>query len=219
MTTELEKASPHPLSPVRAEKSVQWVALWTRPRSEKMAARHLESRAIPCWLPTMTVRRKWSDRWKDVELALFPSYLFAEVPLDDWAGLLRTRGVLTVVKSGGKPAWIKQSEMKNLRDAVERCGIGEFEIELVKNFELGDRVRVTEGHMAGLVGVVREVRGVAGSWSRSSRLDGRSAFPSAPPASRKWGNSKESLYRLTAPGGAGRKKGLTRPAGTPMFNA
>lgn len=107
----------------------------------------------------MTVRRKWSDRWKDVELALFPSYLFAEVPLDDWAGLLRTRGVLTVVKSGGKPAWIKQSEMKNLRDAVERCGIGEFEIELVKNFELGDRVRVTEGHMAGLVGVVREVRG------------------------------------------------------------
>jgi transcription antitermination factor NusG len=107
----------------------------------------------------MIVRRRWSDRWKDVELPLFPGYLFAEVSVDNWAALLRIAGVLTIVKAGRAPAWITHSQMSNLRDVTGRLAPAGQDHEVIDDFELGDRVRVIEGPMAGLVGVVREFRG------------------------------------------------------------
>lgn len=157
--TDLASAYPLVISEGESAQPAAWLAVWTKPRAEKVAARALESRDVPFWLPTMKVRRRWSDRWKEVELPLFPCYIFAEVGQDDWAALLRMPGVLTVVKHGRKPAWIRSPQMEDLRDAVARLDPEEPEHEIVQDFELGDKVRVTDGPMAGLVGVVREVRG------------------------------------------------------------
>ncbi len=136
-----------------------WLAVWTKPRSEKHVARMLGPIDVPFFLPTFTTRRRWSDRWKEVELPLFPSYLFAEVALDDWSRVLRVPGVLTVVKQGRKPAWISEPQMQTLRLALERLRTNEVEPTVVMEFYPGERVRVIDGPMAGLVGIVREVRG------------------------------------------------------------
>jgi transcriptional antiterminator RfaH len=136
-----------------------WLAIWTKPRAEKVAARSLHSHGVPHWLPTMKVRRRWSDRWKEIEVPLFSSYLFAEVGSEGWASLLQIPGILTVVKTGRDPAWIRQEQMADLRHAIERLRLGEEIHEVVQVFELGEKVRVTEGPMAGLVGVIREIRG------------------------------------------------------------
>jgi len=139
--------------------ALKWLAVWTRPRAEKVAAEMLELRGITAWLPTMKVSRKWSDRWKEVVLPVFPGYLFAQAASDNWPELLRVRGVLTIVKEGRKPAWIREHQMQELRAAVEYVASGARDPEVVEDFELGARVRVIEGPMAGLVGVVREKRG------------------------------------------------------------
>jgi transcription antitermination factor NusG len=136
-----------------------WLAIWSKPRAEKVALGLLASAGVPAWLPTITVRRRWSDRWKDVELPLFPGYLFAQTTPDAWPQLLRVRAVLTVVKQGHQPAWIREHQMEELRAAVERIKSGDEEPEVVEDFELGTRVRVVDGPFAGLVGVVREKRG------------------------------------------------------------
>lgn len=135
------------------------MAVWTRSRAEKAVARSLDDRAIEHWLPLVTVRRRWSDRWREVEFPLFPGYLFARVPEDDWLTLLRLPGVLTVVKNGRKPARIREQQMADLRLATGRLVSGHEDVVVEERFESGDRVRVVQGPMAGLAGVVCAVRG------------------------------------------------------------
>jgi len=136
-----------------------WMAVWTRPRAEKAVARVLEERSVEHWLPLVTARRQWSDRRREVELPLFPGYLFARLPLTGWSNLLRLPGVLTVVKSGRQPALIREHQMADLRLAINRLLSGNEVLEVEQDFGPGDRVRVVDGPMAGLVGVVREMRG------------------------------------------------------------
>lgn len=138
---------------------VGWLAVWTKPRAEKAVARVLDARAVTCWLPTIRVRRRWSDRWKEVDVPLFPGYLFAQPHVRSWTSLLAIPGVLTIVKRHRTPAWIREQQMTDLRSAVERVIVGDREPEIVNDFHAGDLVRVLDGPMAGLTGVVREIRG------------------------------------------------------------
>jgi transcription antitermination factor NusG len=155
-----------PTSPLIVEKALtafgtglKWLAVWTKPRAERVAAGMLEARGVAVWLPTITVRRRWSDRWKEVEVPMFPGYLFAQAGIGSWPELLRVHGVLTIVKQGRVPAWLRDHQMLELRAAVERICLGEQEPEVVDDYEVGERVRVIDGPMAGLVGIVREKRG------------------------------------------------------------
>lgn len=142
----------------RLEASVEWVVLWTKPRAEKRVARVLDAREIPIWLPTVTLRRRWSDRWKEVEFPLFPGYLFVQ-NLTHWTELLCVPGVLTIVKCGDKAARIRESQMAELKAALLLLSASEEQPEVVHDFEPSDRVKVIDGPMAGLIGVVREIRG------------------------------------------------------------
>src|SRR5258708_646286 len=116
-----------------------WLAVWTRPRAEKVAARALESLSVSVWLPTINSRRRWSDRWKVVELPLFPGYLFAKSSAEAWSKLLRAQGVLTVVKLGKAPAWIRDNQMTELRCAVERVARDAAEPQVERDVVEGER--------------------------------------------------------------------------------
>ena len=54
-----------------------WVVVWTESRAEKQVESRLAASGIEAWLPKFVARRRWSDRWRDVVLPLFPGYLFA----------------------------------------------------------------------------------------------------------------------------------------------
>jgi transcription antitermination factor NusG len=136
-----------------------WIAIWTKARAEKSVARTLEARAISVWLPTVVVRRRWSDRWKEVQFVVFPGYVFARIDLNEWGALLRVAGVLTVVKDGAKPARIRDAQLTELRSALAGLALGEHPPEVIADFKPSTRVRVIDGPMAGLIGVVRQVRG------------------------------------------------------------
>lgn len=110
------------------------------------------------WLPTVTERRRWSDRWREVETPLFPGYLFAR-PAAEWHVVLRTPGVLTVVKSGGKPARLSDGFVKGLREAITRGGDAVEPLPETARFEPGDEVIVQDGPLRGVRGVVGELRG------------------------------------------------------------
>ena len=105
-----------------------------------------------------TDRRRWSDRWREVETPLFPGYLFAR-PAAQWHTVLHTPGVLTVVKSGGRPAQISDNFIQQLRGAITRGGTTVQPMPAEARFEPGDEVIVQDGPLCGIRGVVREVRG------------------------------------------------------------
>ena len=76
-----------------------------------------------------------------------------------WDRVLRTAGVLTVVKDGGRPALLTDAFVVGLRDAIERQGATLEPVAEVLEYRPGDEVVIVqEGALKGVRGVVRERR-------------------------------------------------------------
>jgi transcription termination/antitermination protein NusG len=136
-----------------------WFVVWTESRAEKKVASRIASQGIEPWVPTVTERHRWSDRWRDVVLPLFPGYLFVRGSSTRLHQVLRTPGVLTVVKNGGAPAILTDSFIASLRQAIERSGVAAQPVEMPHDYDVNDEIIVQEGPLAGLRGVVRQLRG------------------------------------------------------------
>ena len=55
---------------------LQWFAVRTATGREKSVSQQLQSKGYEDFLPQYRSKRQWSDRTKDVEIPLFPGYLF-----------------------------------------------------------------------------------------------------------------------------------------------
>ncbi|MGA9886725.1 MAG: transcription termination/antitermination NusG family protein, partial [Candidatus Acidiferrales bacterium] len=53
-----------------------WFALQVRTRQEASVAQQLNGQGYERFLPLYKVRKRWSDRIKEVNAPLFPGYLF-----------------------------------------------------------------------------------------------------------------------------------------------
>ena len=144
------------LSPVSHADS-PWYVIWSEARAEKKVAERLRAKGYDVWLPTVTEKHRWSDRWKMVTTPLFPGYLFAATG-DGYVPLLKTPGVLTLVKEGLKPATLTGDYIEGLQRLIENP---ELAVESVtrEQFAPGDVVLVREGPLAGYRGEVVELRG------------------------------------------------------------
>jgi transcription antitermination factor NusG len=135
-----------------------WFVVWAESRAEKMVAKRLAALGLAPWLPVVKERHRWSDRWRVVDCPLFPGYLFARATNANWHQVLRTPGVLTVIKEGGKPALLRDDFIKSLREAIEREGASPEPVAESISYSPGDEVIVQEGVLRGVRGVVRERR-------------------------------------------------------------
>ena len=135
-----------------------WFVIWAESRAEKKVEKRMAALGLSPWLPIVKERHRWSDRWREVECPLFPGYLFARATNADWYQILRTPGVLTVVKEGGKPALLADSFVTALRDAIGREGAAPEPVTVTIDFAPGDEVIVQEGVLRGVRGMVREHR-------------------------------------------------------------
>lgn len=134
------------------------MVIWTESRAEKKVASRLAAQGFEQWLPTVTERRKWSDRWRDVVIPLFPGYLFARGDLSQVYKVLRTPGVMTIVKNGGRAATLSDSFIASLRSVLDSGGFEAEPVTAPVDYLPGDEVVVREGPLAGLRGVIQEVR-------------------------------------------------------------
>src|SRR5437899_338457 len=59
-------------------RTYSWYALRVRSRHENTVALHLQARCYESFLPVYKSERRWSDRFKEIELPLFPGYVFCQ---------------------------------------------------------------------------------------------------------------------------------------------
>jgi len=78
----------------------RWYALTTKPRYEKVVARHLRLKGLDELLPAVRIRRRWSDRYKEIDQQLFPGYVFCQFTYEQRMSVLTTPGVTSVVGFG-----------------------------------------------------------------------------------------------------------------------
>ena len=128
----------------------EWFAAYTMSRHEKRIASHCERIGIEQFLPLYTSRRSWKNRTcVDLQMPLFPNYLFVRLTPQDHGPLMRLPGLLSTVGNAAGPVAILDSDMELLRRIIA-CKAIEPHPFLAK----GDKVRVATGPLAGLIGVV-----------------------------------------------------------------
>src|SRR5438309_6986527 len=85
----------------RGGTEANWYALYTCPRHEKRVAEQIEQRQVTCFLPLYRSVRRWKDRRKELELALFPGYVFVHISLRDRLQVLQLPGLAHFVSFHG----------------------------------------------------------------------------------------------------------------------
>jgi transcription antitermination factor NusG len=115
-----------------------------------VVARQLELRNIACFLPLYRSVRIWKDRRQEVDLALFPGYVFVRLALEERSRALQLASAVHLVSFGGIPAALPEAEVEGLRQRLAGGG----RVEPHPYLRIGRRVRVTAGPMLGLEGIV-----------------------------------------------------------------
>ena len=131
-----------------------WFALQVRTRNEAGVAEQLSGRGYERFLPLYKVRKRWSDRIKEVDAPLFPGYLFCRFDPQDRLPILKTPGVMQIVGFKNGPVPVDESEIQALLTVIA-AGAPHQPWPLLT---AGDRVRIESGPLLGLEGILTEVR-------------------------------------------------------------
>jgi transcription antitermination factor NusG len=142
--------SPVPPSQIELDEGSSWYAVYTCARHEKRVKQQLDLRQIRCALPLYRAVHRWKDRRKELDLPLFPSYIFVNLALTNRVRVLEIPGVVSFVCSQGKPVVLPRHEVGPFL-ADHGAGRG---IEPHPFVQVGRQVRLRNGPLAGLEGTL-----------------------------------------------------------------
>lgn len=135
--------------PRTGDTTISWFAVYTTPRHEKRIASHFSDRQIEYYLPLYRSTRRWKNRTvADLELPLFPSYIFVRIGRCERVRVLEVPGVLSIV-GGREPAPLPEFEIESLR-----AGLHLRQSEPHPYLVIGERARIRVGPLAGMEGVL-----------------------------------------------------------------
>ena len=128
-----------------------WYAVQVKPKFEHRVACQLEHKGYDYFLPLYRSRRQWSDRVKQLELPLFPSYVFCRVTAGVTSAIVTTPGVIRIVGAGKQPIAVDEAEMNHLQRVTAGAAL---RTQPWPFMAVGERVRITEGPLEGLEGTL-----------------------------------------------------------------
>jgi transcription antitermination factor NusG len=131
-----------------------WFALLLRTSREKSACLLLENAGYECFLPISKYMRRWSDRMKEVEVPLFPGYLFCRMNPNDRLPVLMTPGVIQIVGTGKTPIPVEEQEIA----AIQRVGTSGLSTMPWPYLQVGHVARIEEGPLRGMTGIVIRIK-------------------------------------------------------------
>jgi transcription antitermination factor NusG len=131
-----------------------WYAIRVRSRFEQTVSAALSGKGYDEYLPLYHSRRKWSDRLKDLDLPLFPGYLFCRFDAQVRLPILTTPGVISIVGTGKTPVAISDQEI----DAIQTVIRSGLHLQPWPQLVVGSRVLIEEGPLRGLEGVALDIK-------------------------------------------------------------
>lgn len=142
---------------VDATDELRWYALYTASRAEKKVSERFTQEGIDHYLPLQRVKRRWSDRVKEVEIPVINGYVFVHIPISDFRKVISIYGAIAFVCEGGKPVAIHDNQLNVLRFMV---GHTNEPIEYSQvSYERGEPIRITKGPLEGMLGELLEMHG------------------------------------------------------------
>jgi transcriptional antiterminator NusG len=140
------------LSAADALAGMNWYAIQTRSRHEKVVERQLRGQGVDVFFPVISQIHRWSDRRKVVECPLFAGYAFVRIvpSPEERVRVLQTQGVVQFVGGQGRGTPIPAEQMEAVRALVAS------DMPFTKHafLKVGQRVRVRGGSLDGVEGIL-----------------------------------------------------------------
>jgi transcriptional antiterminator RfaH len=136
---------------------MNWYAIYTKPKCEESAARHLQNAGIEVLSPKIRIKKYLRGKYVPVVESLFKNYLFALFDNNTHNQMIRfTRGVKYIV--GKENPMVVPVEI--IRAISEHMGEDSIITPAADPLSKGDRVLIKEGPFANFYGIFqREVPG------------------------------------------------------------
>jgi transcription antitermination factor NusG len=135
----------------------RWYALQLRTRWESSTAALLSAKGYQTFLPTYNILKRGRGRSTEVPAPLFPGYLFCRFNVFDRLPVLITPGVITVVGMGRIPVPVEVSEL----EAIQKMVSTGLRVEPWPFLEVGQVVRIEDGALSGVEGVLTSFKGTS----------------------------------------------------------
>jgi transcription antitermination factor NusG len=131
-----------------------WFALTVKYQHERQVESLLNSGGVDTFLPLYRVRRRWSDRVKDLAAPLFPGYVFGRFLISERVRIVRTPGVARIVGFAGSPAPVPELQIESIRAALA----SRLPLSPWPYLKAGDRVRIERGPLRGVEGTLLQLK-------------------------------------------------------------
>jgi transcriptional antiterminator RfaH len=130
--------------------SLDWYAIYTKPREEERACQNLNAWKIQTFAPKVSERvyHRYTEKTFNVIKPLFPRYIFARFHPQLGPKVSFTRGVQSIVSFSGKLVPLEDEIIEAIRSRMEN-GL----VHIGEEFEPGDEVVIRDGPLKSFKGV------------------------------------------------------------------
>ena len=150
---DLEGAASHHFG-VETVAADRWYALFVRSRHEKTVENSLRSKRYSVFSPSYRTKRKRVDRIAEIEVPLFPGYVFCQFDPNKRLPILMTPGVVGVVGRGNRPEPVDDTEI----DSIRTVALAGRSVQPWPFLKLGQRIRMQSGPLTGVEGIFLRVQ-------------------------------------------------------------
>lgn len=131
-----------------------WYALYVRSRHEKVVENGLKCKGYNAFSPSYITKRKRVDRTAEVEVPLFPGYVFCHFDSNQRLPILMTPGIVGVVARGKTPEPVDDTEIASIRTVA----LSGRPVQPWPFLKAGQRIRLQAGPLIGAEGVFLQVK-------------------------------------------------------------
>jgi len=137
-----------------APAALPWYAIHVKSRQEHLVSAGLNGRGYEAFLPLYRSQRCWSDRQKQLDLPLFPGYVFCRLNVDRRQSVITVPGVVSILGLGRTPMPVPEDEVVAVQQLVQ-SGLMAVPWPFLRT---GERVLIERGPLVGLEGILLEIK-------------------------------------------------------------
>jgi len=151
----------------------QWCAVWTHAHCEQLVHDQLRAKQFDVFLPMITMWSRRGGLRHQIQVPMFPGYLFLHQAVDKYRyiEIQKTRGLTRILgERWDRPALVADAEI----EAVQRLLATQLPVLAHPYLQEGQRVRIADGPLADLEGILVDVKPSKGLFVLSVNLLQRS---------------------------------------------
>jgi transcription antitermination factor NusG len=132
----------------------RWYALYVRSRHEKVVESGLKGKGYPAFSPFYRTKRRRIDRIIEMDVPLFPGYVFCHFDSNKRLPILTTPGIVEIVGPGHRPEPVEDAEIASIRTIA----LSGRPVQPWPFLKSGQRIRLQAGPLTGAEGIFLRIK-------------------------------------------------------------